>query len=119
MAYVETKYKVNKEKRVVVCIITTVDEVTTRLWKYGFYEFFPDKGDVRIYKGIAKCAPEDEWDEAYGKKLAEYRAQRQRRGDVNKDIRDYMKRVRRNLRNLRSYGFIASPKDPDEKRVMW
>lgn len=116
MACVTTEYKVNEEKRVVVCIIKTVDEVTDRLWKYGFYE--PDRRDTRIYKGVAKCAPEDEWDEVYGKRLAEYRAQRQRRSDVNKDIRDYMKKVRRNLRNLRTYGLMANPKSPDEKKVM-
>ena len=28
------------------------------------------------FKGIAKCAPEDTFDENYGKRLAEYRARR-------------------------------------------
>ena len=67
MAYVTTEYKVNKEKRTVVCIITTYNDVPERLAKYGLGdEDYDEITEVRIYKGKAKCAPEDTWDETYG-----------------------------------------------------
>ena len=91
MKRVTTEYKVNEAKRTVVCIITTINDVPHRLAKYGLADEEYDEidYDVRIYKGIAKCAPEDEWNEAYGKHLAEYRASKLRQSDVNNEIKKY------------------------------
>ena len=46
-------YIVNEEKRTVVCLLTT---------KYG------------VFRGIAKCGPDDKFDEQIGKELARKRA---------------------------------------------
>ena len=51
------KYIVNKEKRTVVCIVTT-DSVNC----------------TGTFTGVAKCSPADTFDEEYGKTLARRRA---------------------------------------------
>lgn len=113
---VTTKFVVNKEKRTVVCIITTVDDVVLRLGKYGLadegYENF--YADERVYRGIAKCAPEDTWDETYGMKLAECRAMTKRQEDVNRELTKYIKDCRRRLKNLERYGMLRTPGFPLE-----
>ena len=111
---VTTKYKVNKKKGTVICIITTVDEIPRRLEKYDLAdEQYDDFIDVRVYKGIAYCAPEDEWNEAFGRRLAEYRAQRARQVDVNTEIKKYIKGLSRNIDNLYDYGLIKEPRRPE------
>lgn len=110
---VTTKYKVNKKKGTVICIITTVDEIPRRLEKYDLAdEQYDDFIDVRVYKGIAYCAPEDEWNETFGRRLAEYRAQRARQVDVNNEIKKYIKGLSRNIDNLYDYGLIKEPRRP-------
>ena len=113
---IEVEYKVNAEKRTVVCIITTVNDVPNKLAKYGLAdESYDDYDDIRIYKGIARCAPEDEWDETYGKRLAEYRATRARQIDVNNDLRKFIKGISRCIDNLYDYGLLKDPHKPEEK----
>lgn len=52
------KYNVNKEKRVITAILTEEDD---------FFE-------IKRFIGIARCAPDDEWNEELGKELAKKRA---------------------------------------------
>ena len=111
---VTTKYKVNEEKRTVVCIITTVDEIPYRLGKYDLAdEQYDDFIDVRVYKGIAYCSPEDEWNEKTGRRLAEYRAQRARQVDVNNEIRKFVRGLSKNLDNLFYNGQMKTPRRPE------
>jgi hypothetical protein len=114
---VTTKYIINKEKRTVVCIITTVNEIRRKLEKYGLGDEDLDsiKADVRVYKGIAKCAPEDEWNEIYGKQLAEYRAAKARQNDVNKELKTYVKEMNRRIQSLWMYGCLKTPYAPKVK----
>ena len=114
MKRVTTEYKVNEAKRTVVCIITTINDVPHRLAKYGLADEEYDEidYDVRIYKGIAKCAPEDEWDEIYGKRLAEYRAAKARQVDVNEELKNYIKGITKCINNLQEYGFMRDPYKP-------
>lgn len=111
---VSTEYKVNKDKRTVVCIIKTYNDVAERLRKYGLAdEDYDDIDlDIRTYKGIARCAPGDEWDEVYGRRLAEYRAARARQLDVNADLNKYIKGVTECVNNLCNFGFMKTPHDP-------
>lgn len=111
---VETKFEINKEKRTVVCIITAINDIPNRLEKYNLAdsEYDDIALDVRIYKGIAKCAPEDEWDEKYGKRLAEYRASRERQVDVNNELRSYYLQVTKNLDKLATFGLMRDPHKP-------
>ena len=112
---VQTEFKIDEEKRTVVCIIRTVNDIPMRLAKYGLADGDYDEKDleVRIYKGIAKCAPADEWDEVYGMRLAEYRASCARQKDVNKELKKYVKGILRCLDNLLKYGFLKNPHIPE------
>lgn len=113
---VTTEYKVNKEKGTVVCIITTVDDIPHRLEKYGLAdEDYDNLIDIRYYKGIAKCSPEDDWDEEYGKRLAEYRASRKRQVDVNNELKKYINGLLKCVDNLYDYGLMKNPHKPEEE----
>lgn len=117
MNRVTTEYKVNEEKRTVVCIMTTVNDVPLRLAKYGLADEDYDaiNLDIRTYKGIAKCAPGDVWDETYGKRLAEYRAARARQVDVNTELKAYINGISKCIDNLYDHGLMKNPHKPEEK----
>lgn len=114
---VRTEYKINEDKRTVVCILTVINDVPARLAKYGLEdEEYDDKDfDIRIYKGIAKCSLKDNWDETYGKRLAEYRAACARRADVNKELRAYIRGISKCIDNLYDYGLMKKPHKPENK----
>lgn len=114
---VNTKFKINKEKGVIVCIVTATDDIYEIIRKYRLYTDYtlPTPFSYKIYKGIARCAPEDKWDETYGKRLAEYRAVRARQIDVNNKLKDLYKRENIKLSNLINYGLLKTPKHPNNK----
>ena len=117
---ITTEYIVDKEKRTIICIITTVNDVPLRLAKYDFKDEGYDEidFDIRTYKGIAKCSPEDIWNEDYGKHLAEYRAQRLRQIDVNQELKKFISDVSRCANNLCWYGFLKEPHHPKENQSL-
>ena len=114
MNRVTTEYKVNEEKHTVVCIMTVINDVPLRLAKYGLADEDYDNIDldIRIYKGIAKCAPGDTWDETYGKRLAEYRAARARQVDVNTELKAYINGISKCIDNLYDHGLMKNPHKP-------
>lgn len=113
---VSTEYIVDEEKRTVVCIMRTVNDVPIRLAKYGLWDEDYDENDfdVRAYKGVAKCAPGDTWDEIYGMRLAEYRAARARQVDVNTELKAYINGISKCIDNLYDYGLMKHPHKPVE-----
>lgn len=113
---ITTEYKVNEDKKTIVCIITTVNDIPLKLAKYGLADdnYSEDEYDIRTYKGIAKCAPGDVWDEVYGKRLAEYRAARARQVDVNTELKAYINGISRCIDNLYDYGLLKDPHKPKE-----
>ncbi len=114
---VKKEFKINKEKRTIACILTTHEDFLTRVNKYGLYLGWEDEYhpfDNRIYKGIAKCSPNDEWNETYGKHLAEYRAERMRQVDINNQIKNYINKTAKKLDNLYDYGMLKEPHKPKE-----
>lgn len=122
----KTEYKVNRDKGTVTCIITTTEDFMNKIIKYGFSDVFDrfgftydnwndDSFDVRKYVGVAKCSPEDEWDEEYGKQLAEYRAMKKRRADINNDLKTFVRRTYKNLDNLMDHGMLKEIHKPLEK----
>lgn len=122
----ETKFKVDKERGIVTCIMTTTEDFLSRIIRYGFAEAFyrlplslddlrEDDLDVRKYVGVARCNPEDEWDEEYGKQLAEYRAALKRRNDINQEIENFCYRMNCHIDNLWFHGKLREPKHPDER----
>lgn len=122
----DTKFKVDKERGIVTCIMTTTEDFLSRIIRYGFAEAFyrlplsldnlkEEDLDVRKYVGVAKCNPADEWDEEYGKQLAEYRAALKRRNDINQEIENFCYRMNCHIDNLWFHGKLRQPKHPDER----
>ena len=76
----DCKFHIDEENRKVVCIIENTQ------WKLN--QFLDDNNDAYLYWrafdvqmpnrfiGIATCTPEDEWNEAFGRRLAYIRAKR-------------------------------------------
>lgn len=109
-------YKINKEEGVVVCIITGNGEVAlNRLDKYVPHYSW-NYGEVMIkdtYIGVAKCSPEDEWDEEKGKKLALVRAKRKRSKDINKTLYHVIEVMEREIYDLNMYGIHKLPSEDE------
>lgn len=110
-----TEFKINREKGVIVCIVKASEDVAEICRKYNCLNFlgYVVPYEEKIYKGIARCAPEDEWDETYGKRLAEYRAMMKRRRFVNREIKKIWRNTTKKLNDLYRYGFLDAPKEPE------
>ena len=78
-------FYINEEKRTVTCLIKYIDDRPVIYAAHNFLselefkniQIWPDGIDnyiKRQYVGVAKCSPEDKWDEETGKKLAFARA---------------------------------------------
>lgn len=127
VANVSTEFKINKEARTITCIITATEDLMKKIIKYGFAEPFErlgveigaiegtDEGlDKRKYVGVARCSPEDEWDENFGCNLAEYRAMKARKAALNGEIKTFVRRMYNNLDNMLDYGLLKEPHKPPE-----
>lgn len=115
---VTTKFIIDKEKNTIVCLLTVLNDIPNRLEKYGLAdEKYDDieQDDIRIYRGVAKCSPEDDWNETFGMRLAEYRAARMRQTDVNNELKKYIHDISRCIDNLYDYGMMKPPHNPQEK----
>lgn len=108
---VTTTYYINKEKHTVVCVMDTFDDVYDKIRKYDLK--VPDKyfWEKKTFRGVAKCSPEDEWDEAVGKRLAERRAAAKRQNYVNNAIDRYVNKEIVRLNNLLEHGFLRYPNE--------
>lgn len=91
-------FYINKAERTVTCVLYGCCNAVTRLVeKYadqvlsGYYD---DLSINYSYVGIAKCAPEDEFNEEFGMRLARYRASRKKEGDIKVVIRKFAKKLR-------------------------
>ena len=102
----DVRYIVNKEKKTIVCCLQNCHEIAiNRIIKYA-RDYFPGV-EYYIsdnYIGIAKCAPEDTWDEEFGKKLALKRAKRKRSNAINNALYRYFDKTQMRLQNLMTYG---------------
>lgn len=109
-------YKINKEKRVIVCIITGCEEIARRrINKYAphidtWWGF--DNCEIKnSYTGIARCLPDDEWDEEKGKKLALIRAKRERSRDINRIVYNVTQVIKREIDDLEKNGVHKLPNE--------
>lgn len=103
----DLQYLVNKDTGVVICkLLSCEDIVYARIWKYTFYETcsIPNFDIKNTYVGVAKCHPEDTFDEKFGKKLALDRAKAKRKKAINRALQKYIDEKRRELEILEKYG---------------
>lgn len=114
----EVRYYINKDKRTVVCkIIGCCDIALRRLDKFAphfdyYYRYIGEYDIPDEFYGTAKCAPEDEWDEEYGKKLALTRAKQKRGKAVNAMLNRCLRIMAEEMDNIRN---MAIHKIPDEE----
>lgn len=106
---VKTTYYVNKEKRTVACVMYTYNDVRDKIQKYGLVPSYKYLCQVKVYHGVAKCAPEDEWDETIGRRLAERRAAAKRQNYVNGEIDKFIQGEVARLNNLIEHGLLKYP----------
>ena len=105
----DIKFIIDPEHRVVVCKLLNCENTATgRIYKYmkstEMFELWNNYTIKSVYTGVARCAPEDEWNEEYGKRLALKRAKKKRGDDANRMIMKWHKRVSKELDNLVKYG---------------
>lgn len=106
---VKTTYYVNKSKRTVVCVMDTFNDVHDKIEKYGLItpsKYFFEK---KVFRGVAKCAPEDDWDETIGRRLAEQRAAAKRQNYVNGELNKFIDRTVAHLNDLIEHGLLKYP----------
>lgn len=104
-------------KGIVVCKIHNCAFVPLiRISKYTTDEeaCYEDKYIIPdTFVGVARCNPDDAWDEAYGKKLALVKAKAKRCRAVNNAINQYIRDKEKELKTLRQYGIRNIP-DPKQ-----
>lgn len=118
----DIEYIVLKNKKTVVCRIWNCESIAReRICKYtGDWSAINNLNAISdVFVGIAKCAPEDEFDIEFGKKLALTRAKEKRGKAINEVIYNYTADVRRNLDALMKYGIheVPNPKKLYEEEV--
>ena len=113
-------YIVNKDKRTVACVLSGCEDVAKhRVLKYlrtencDMFCYDPLYIDNE-FVGVAKCAPEDVFDEEYGKRLAFARARQKRDKAVNAVVHETMLHLVNTLNTLNAYGRVyVAPVDID------
>ena len=111
-------FKVYPEQGVVVCrLLYCRDIAIRRILKYTGEEFVSSAGELlidNVFYGVARCNPEDKFDEQYGMELALAKAKRKRGIAINRAIQKYIERTQRGLDDLAKYGIHDVPKIPGE-----
>lgn len=109
----DVEFIVKADKGVVVCKLHNCKEIVEkRIFKQNntVFPYFPEKYYIdNIYVGVAKCAPEDTFDEEIGKKIALTKAKRKRAQAANNAIKQYISDVQKDLSRLEQYGIHEVP----------
>lgn len=91
-------FYINKADRTVTCVLYGCGGDAERFVERYSDDFvtgyYGNLGINYSYVGIAKCADEDEFDEEFGMRLARYRANRKREGDIKVVVRNFTKKLR-------------------------
>ena len=101
----DCKFYVNKDKNTVTCVLTKFEDGTLvrdaaycflRGMNYQNIAVYPDTYEYDIkdaYVGIAKCSPEDEWNETIGRKIAFKKAKIAFYRDFSKAVCKYIANI--------------------------
>ena len=120
----DVEYLIFEDKGVVVCKLWNCwDIARQRIKKYmpctsvnlslAFFDYTIDD----VFVGVAKCAPDDEFDLEYGKKLALTRAKIKRGRAVNNAIAEYINDTQNGLARLNFMGIHKIPDIEDIEEV--
>ena len=108
----EIRYIINEEKRTVVCLIKVQPTLTADIVdKYLEASNLNRTCGLDIdflgetFRGIAKCHPEDKWDEEVGCELARKRAEKRADRAINNELSAYVKSLRHAADLIEQYGY--------------
>ena len=100
---------VNEPKRTVTCVYYVPVQNAPRYFvedntelSFNIYDFSSRLVTNRIYVGVARCNPEDTWDESIGKLVAYYKMKNAYFQDFFKKINNFYGDLERSLDNLES-----------------
>lgn len=111
----DIEFYVNKKKGTVACKLSNCSSIAiNRIYRYTDnvirWIAKPDRYLIDdVYLGIAKCAPEDSFDEEYGKKVALLKAKALRGRAINKALTRFTNDVWKSLTRLEDYGIHDIP----------
>ena len=111
----DVEFFVNKKKGTVTCKLHNCEDIALcRIYKYtnSTIDWItrPSRYLVdNIYVGVAKCAPDDSFDEEYGKKLALIKAKAKRGKAINNAINKFIKDATKSLERLSENGIHNVP----------
>ena len=99
-------YTVIKDKGIVICRLSGCSDIAIdRIFKYTGELCDSELYQLKdCYFGVAKCAPEDEFDAEYGKKLALSRAKIKRNKAITRMIRKYIRNTAIGIKRLADHG---------------
>jgi len=110
----DLKYIINDKDKVVVCILyCNIWETYNRILKYypdyNLSDLVRHMQDYNYYVGVAKCAPEDDFDIEYGKKLALTRAKIKRSKAMNREVIRVINKLKKSTELLEKYAIHHVP----------
>ena len=102
----DCKFYVNEKNRTVTCVIEDTKHLLEKFVNYNLWVtpkvadkakclYLPNK-----FVGIARCAPEDTWDEDFGRRLAYTKAREKLHTVFFKRANDYVNEVDNNLNEI-------------------
>lgn len=110
-------YQVKPEEGVVVCVLTGCKHTAiNRLLKYAPHLYLA-RSDTPCFflkdsfAGVAKCSPEDKFDEEYGKKLALLRAKAKRCKAANAAMKNAIDLLNKEIDNIKAFSIHKVPED--------
>ena len=95
---VDIKYVVNKENGLVICVLEKCSRIPEKRIKRYMGKRFKvpnyDRYKIRdTYRGVARCASDDTFDEEVGKKIALKKAKEKRARAINRAMNTFMKDI--------------------------
>lgn len=111
----EVFYRVNYERGIVACVLTGCKYIALhRIEKYAPHVYAWEIPGLEIddtYVGVAKCAPDDEFDLEYGKQLALVRAKAKRCKAINEAVDKAYSILSHEAKELAHRGIHKIPKN--------
>ena len=106
----DINFKIDEKNRVVVCKLSNCKwNADDRIRKYDGDSYTDNYLISDIFTGVARCNPQDEFNEEIGKKIALTRAKAKRCKAINNTIRKYIKDQERVIENLKKYAIHEIP----------
>lgn len=109
----DVEFIVKADKGVVVCKLYNCSEIPVRRISKQVGTIFPysvENYEIdNVYIGVAKCSPEDTFDEETGKRIALTKAKRKRGQAINNALKEFIADAEKDLKRIVEYGIHKIP----------